>query len=115
MSIKSIFTEQDAENLFYYGRNGADEKLEQVIGMMDDKNIESSVFQTIGVVFAREYRRYRAEFGEPTSLSDMQLASSFNTAVKLADYDYMEGGMYAPCLRDAFGYMCADEEERIAA
>lgn len=113
---KAIFSEKDAENLFYYGREDADEKLEHVIGMMNDKQLEASVFQTIGVVFAREYRRHRAELGEPTNLTDRQMASAFNTAIKIADMNYcMSGCMYSQCLREAFSDMCCDVEDGLIA
>lgn len=114
--IEAIFSEQDAENLFYYGRDDADEKLENAIGMMDDGRIESVVFEIIGVVFAREYRSYRAELGEPTSLDDKQMAQAFNMAIKIADINYYESGsMYATCLRNAFADMCYDFEYRMSA
>lgn len=114
--IKGIFSENDAKNLFYYGREDSDEKFENAIGMMSDRRIESSVFETIGIVFAREYRNVRAKMGEPAPLTDRQLAEAFNLSISIADSEYcLSGGMYAPCLRNAFDYICYDFECRIAA
>lgn len=115
IDTESIYSAEDAYDLFYHGRGDSDEKLEEAIGTMGDKSIEESIMMTIGVVFAREYRNIRKSFDDPTELTDAQLARAFSMAIPMADRDYcISGGMYGPCLRNAFAMACDIIEEQVA-
>lgn len=115
IDAESIYSAEDAYDLFYHGRGDSDEKLEEAIGTMCDKAVEESIMMTIGTVFAREYRNIRKSFDDPTELTDTQLARAFSMAIPMADRDYcISGGMYGPCLRNAFAMACGIIEEQAA-
>lgn len=113
IDTESIYSAEDAYDLLYHGRGDSDEKLEEAIGTMCDKAVEASIMMTIGTVFAREYRNIRKSFDDPTELTDIQLARAFSMAIPMADRDYcISGGMYGPCLRNAFAMACDIIEEQ---
>lgn len=113
LDTESIYSAEDAYDLFYHGRGDSDEKLEEAIGTMCDKAVEESIMMTIGTVFASEYRNIRKSFDDPTELTDIQLARAFSMAIPMADRDYcISGGMYGPCLRNAFAMACDIIEEQ---
>lgn len=115
IDTESIYSAEDAYDLFYHGRGDSDEKLEEAIGTMCDKTVEESIMMTIGTVFAREYRNIRKSFDDPTELTDIQLARAFSMAIPMADRDYcISGGMYGSCLRNAFAMACDIIEEQAA-
>lgn len=115
IDTEAIYSTEDAYDLFYHGRGDSDEKLEEAIGTMCDKAVEESIMMTIGTVFAREYRNIRKSFDDPTELTDTQLARAFSMAIPMADRDYcISGGMYGPCLRNAFAMACDIIEEQAA-
>ena len=101
IATESIYSAEDASDLIYHGRADSDEKLEEAIGTMGDKAVEESIMMTISV--------------DPTELTDAQLARAFSMAIPMADRDYcISGGMYGPCLRNAFAMACDIIEEQAA-
>lgn len=115
IDTESIYSAEDAYDLFYHGRGDSDEKLEEAIGTMGDKAVEESIMMTIGTVFAREYRNIRKSFDDTTELTDIKLARAFSMAIPIADRDYcISGRMYGPCLRNAFAMACDIIEEQAA-